>query len=154
MAENLSVEAPDFQRIEKEAGDATADATRTTWLVLNATMSDFRRNNRIAQELLEPKAKTDAPGASQNNYPTNGSSCLHFTGAGAFNLTGVQAPEPGKARLLIIHVSGAGTVTLMNESASSIAENRIHTSTGADVTCVQDQSRVLIYLSNRWRQVV
>jgi hypothetical protein len=154
VAENLSVEAPDFDEIVKEAGDSTADAARLLWFVLNNEIATSRRGLRTATERIEPKVRTAAPTGAENNYATEGASVLYFTGATSFTLSGVRAPEPGNSRLIILYNSGTGTITVANQSASSIAENRFQNSTNADRSLAQHRGMFFIYLGSRWREVV
>ena len=49
MAENLSIEAPNFDRIRKGDTHATEDAIRLLWYVLNNEI----RMRRIGQQLLQ-----------------------------------------------------------------------------------------------------
>ena len=47
MAENLSVQAPDFERIRRSDMVATADGIRLLWLVLNDEIARRRRSRSI-----------------------------------------------------------------------------------------------------------
>lgn len=62
--ENLTVEAPDFDRIRKEAGVHTADATRLLWYAVNDTRSQVRKVQAQLQWIDIPYAAANfnAPG--------------------------------------------------------------------------------------------
>jgi hypothetical protein len=153
VSENQTIESPDFLKIKDESGYATSDAVRLLWYVLNDEAATRRRSVRAAQERLEPAVKTAAPTANQDNYPTDGASIIYFNGSTNVSISGIMAPEPGKARILLIHVGGTGTITFLNASASSITENRIVTSTGADRARATNTSLMLAYLDSRWRDI-
>jgi hypothetical protein len=80
MAENQTIEAPDFDKIKKEAGPNTRDAIQLLWYVANNESAERRRGVRAAQEESLRKVKSDAPTANQNNYDTEGSPLVEFTG--------------------------------------------------------------------------
>jgi hypothetical protein len=154
MAENLTIEAPDFERIKKEAGDATRDATNTLWSVLNAVDATQRRGIRKAQEFFQPRTLTFAHTANMNNYDHANSTLLVFTGTAAVDLTGIKAPESNKSAILILHNMGTGTITVKHNSGSSIAENRISMSAGVDFSLATGKSLILAYISGVYRQIV
>ena len=95
----------------------------------------------------------DAPTAQQNNYDLQGGSILLLNGAGAQTFTGFKAPGTNLSYVLIVHVIGAATYTFKSANASSDAENRIRTKTGADVAIATDQSVIFLYLNTLWRQL-
>ena len=147
----LTVESPDFDYIEREAGVHTRDAIQTLWLVANDEASSRRQGVREAIERIEPKEIILSPSGATNDLNTQFSGVIRFDGSTAFNLTGLQArPEPTFVYLTVL---GSGTVTLKNESASSIARNRILTLSGGDVAITTGLTVLLMYLNTRWREV-
>jgi hypothetical protein len=152
MAENLSIESPDFDRIKKESGPSTRDAVQLLWFVANGEGAERRRGVRAAQEEDLKKTKSDAPTTDQHNYDTEGSPIIVFVGSTSFNLTGIRNGLQGMGRT--IHNLGTGTITLKHESALSDATNRLDTNLDADVPIPTGQCARLRYLNSRWRQEV
>ena len=109
MAVNLTVEAPEFDQIEKESGRATRDAIRLLWGVANYESQRRRKTDRRLADRLSPKVLYLAPTANQNNLDTQGAGVLYYNGASAVNITGYILREEGD--ILFIHVAGAGTIT-------------------------------------------
>lgn len=153
MASNLTIESPNFDKIDKEAGQFTSDAVSLLWNALNDTRKSQRTGIRLAQETLAPKAIQKAPSASVNDLDLEGASVVEFTGSSAQNLTGFRAPETGKSRILIVYVSGSATITLKHLVTSESA-NQIFTNTAADVALTTGLGAVFVYLSSKWRHVV
>lgn len=151
MASNLSVESPNTEKITKEAGQFTADAIAVGWAALNDTRAAQRRDHRRATERVAPKVVTLTPAASVNDLDSQGASTISFT-SGTQNFTGVRAPETGEARVLFVHNSGAGTITLVNNATSETA-NRFFTSTGANVSLSTGKGMIFQYLASGWREV-
>lgn len=152
MATNLTIESPNTERITKEAGQFTADAVGVLWAALNDTRASQRRGERLAREMIAPKVLTISAAASVDNLDTQGASVVYFTGTTAQNLTGFRAPETGQTRVLFIYIGGTGTITVKNQVTSE-AQNRIQTSTNADVARTQYQGIILAYLGSRWCEV-
>ena len=153
MAFNLTIESPNFDKIDKEAGQFTSEAVSTLWFALNDTRDTERRDSRAAKERLEPKILEISASGSQDNIDTMGASLILFTGASAANLTGFRAPETGKNRILLVLVTGAGTITL-NVNVTSETANQIQTTTNADVAVTQNHGTILAYYSGKWRQII
>lgn len=153
MATNLTIEAPNFDKINKEAGQFTSDAMTLLWAALNLTRDEERRDFRRSREILAPKVRVSAPAASVNNLDLEGSSILHFNGGSAQDFTGARAPETGEARILVVLVTGAGTITVKHNATSETA-NQIVCSSGADTTLATNAGMILVYLASKWRQVV
>lgn len=143
---------PNFQKINKEAGQFTSDAISLLWNALNDTRATERRDVRQLNESLAPKVKTIAAAASVNDLDAEGASIVSFTGGTAQNFTGIRAPETGRSRVMFIQVNGAGTITIKN-SATSQAGNQFVTNTGADVAKATGTGCVFVYLEGKWRQV-
>jgi hypothetical protein len=152
MANNLTIESPNFEKIEKEAGPFTSDAISLLWAALNDTRKVERMDFRRASETLAPKVKVLAPSASVDNLDLEGASVLQFTGGSAQNLTGMRAPETGRTRVLVISVTGAGTITVKHNVTSESA-NQIVCSSGADTAVATNGGMVLVYLTGKWREV-
>src|SRR6185437_12269310 len=94
--------------------------------------------------------------ADQNDYvPATGDAVgtWRLTSDAARAITGIANGVIGR-RLTIVNV-GANTITLKNQSASSVAANRLITGTGADLAIAADQSVMLEYdgTTARWRVV-
>lgn len=152
MASNLTIEAPNFEKIGKEAGQFTQDAIALLWAAFNDTRKTERMDFRQATDILAPKVLTLAAAASVNNLDLEGCSVLSFTGASAQNLTGARAPDTGKTRILIVFVGGAGTITVKH-LATSESGNQFSNSTGADVALATGHGRIYVYLAGKWREV-
>lgn len=151
MAENLSVESPDFDRIRKGNPYATEDAMRLLWFVTNDEIAKRRKADRQISERVSPKVLPLAPTASQNNLDTQGCGLLEFTGTSAINITGIMARTEGD--ILLLHNTGSGTITFKHGSGSSDATNQLLFASGADKAVATDKSLVLLYLNLRWREL-
>ena len=151
MASQLTIESPNFDRIRKLDGRAIEDAVRLLWFVANNAADVERRDIEIARNSINNAILYSAPAAAQHNFDLKDAGIVTFTGATAFDLTGVRNGSEGAIRLLVN--LGAGTITVKHESASSDAANRINTSTGADVSVTTAKSVLLAYCNSRWREV-
>lgn len=151
----MAQEAPtlDYGTIEQETGLTTSSSIQTLWKWVQNGIIDEARSVQIAKDILEPKVLVLSASASVDNLDLKGSSVVHFTGASAQNFTGMVAPAPNKARVVIVHVSGAGTITLKH-NVTSTSTNRLSLITGADTALATGKSAIFIYLSGLWRQVV
>ncbi len=152
MASNLTIESPNFDKIEKESGQFTSDAVSLLWYALNDSRKESRTGVRLAKEQLAPKVIQKAPSASVNDLDLEGASVVEFTGSSAQNLTGFRAPETGRTRIVIVYVSGSATITLKHLLTSE-AGNQLFNNTGADVALTTGKGAIYIYLSGKWRQV-
>jgi hypothetical protein len=151
MAENLSIESPDFGRIKKDAGRATEDAIRLLWFVQNDEIAQRRRGVRAARDRYRPKLLTLAPTAQQDDLETEGAGIIYFTGSTNFSLTGLRAIEEGDVVILVN--LGSATITVENEHAGSDAQNRIVMAAGADKTLATNKAIILAYLNTRFREL-
>ena len=154
MAEGsqFTVEAPDFDYVKREAGPHTRDGLITIWEALNAEAEARRVGVRQAIERIAPKQIILSPSVSQSDLDTEFATVLRFDGAASVDITGLQArTEPTAIFLLVL---GAGTITLTNQDAASIARNRIVTKTGASVALATNTITLLWYTNTRWRQLV
>lgn len=151
MANQFTIEAPEFEHIYRETGTATRDGITTLWRVANDEAATRRSAVREAIERMCPKEIILSPAANQNNLDTEFATVLRFDGAAGVDLTGLQARvEP---TILYVVVLGAGTITLRNESASSVARNRILTNSGGSLAVTTGLTVMLMYLNTRWREV-
>jgi len=149
MAENLVIESPDFDRIEAGDPRATRDGIFLLWAVLNDEVKKRIRQIREAKNLTDGGVQQVAFTVDQHNYDPGKGRVILSTGATAITISGLAEGTDG--RLIVVHVVGSGTITLADDSASSFAENRLLTSTGADVALATDQTAALQYLNSRWR---
>lgn len=152
MAENQTIEAPDFDKIKKESGSATRDAIQLLWFVANNEAAERRRGVRAAQEESLRKVKSIAPTTQQDNFDTEGSPLVEFTSTVAFNLTGLRNGQSGMLRVL--YNRGSATVTVKYNSGSSDASNRFDMQGAADVSLTTGKSVVFRYFGGVWRQMV
>lgn len=152
MATNQSVEAPNYEKISKEAGQFTSDAIALLWAAINDTRDSQRRGLRENSEKVGPKVLSLAPAGNQDNLDIEGSSVVSFTGAASVNITGFRAPDTGKTRILFCQVNGAGTITFIH-AATSETVNQIVLSTGANTARATNTGIVFAYLESRWREV-
>lgn len=152
MANNLTIESPNFEKIEKESGQFTADAIALLWAALNDTRKVERIDFRLARDLIAPKVLTIAPTASVDNLDLQDSSVVSFTGSSSVNFTGMRAPETGRTRVVLVYVSGSGTITAKDE-ATSETQNQLFNTSGGDVTLATGAGIIYVYLQGRWREV-
>lgn len=151
MADNLTVSAPDFEYIRKEAGVHTMDGVRLLWSVANEEAKDRRTGIRLAIERQEIKTLITSPSVNQNNFDTQFSTTIRFDGASAINVTGIRARVEG-ARIRVL-VLGAGTITLMHNNAGSDATNRILLFAAANKAVATNRAVELEYQNARWREI-
>jgi hypothetical protein len=151
MAENLTITAPDFDWIKKEAGVHTMDGIRQLWSVANDEDKSRRTGIRLAIERQEVKTLISSLLASQDNFDTKFSTTLRFDGAVAVNITGIrQRVEGARIRILVL---GTGTITLKHNDAASEAQNRMLFFAAADKAVATNKACELEYQSSRWREI-
>lgn len=151
MASNLSIQAPDFAGIRKEAGIATRDAAQTLWIALNELNRSARVGIRQALERRRGKVLSLAPSAQQDNFDAQGAYLVEFTGADNFTLTGIRNGEVGDT--ITFHNRGSATITFAHASASSAAANRLSHQSAGDVTRGAGTTIIYHYLGNSlWNQ--
>ena len=152
MAENLTVNAPDFDQIRKETRSLSLEQTlRSIWLILNNELQQRRRTVRAVKEQIEGKVLSSAPASNQNNFDTQGALVVLFTGSTNFDLTGLRNGVEGQVKILAN--VGTAIITVKNNSGSSDALNRFRTGSGADVSLTQDRDVVVTYLNSLWREL-
>lgn len=152
MAENLSIESPDFDRIRNGDPRATEDAIRLLWFVANNNERLRRAGDRRNRERLNLKVLPLAPTGNLNNVDTEGAGLVVYTGADARTITGYRAPSDDGACLLIL-VTGAGTITHSHQSGSSDTPNRMVFTDAADEAVTTNRALFLAYQNARWREM-
>lgn len=152
MASNLTIESPNSEKIQKEAGQFTSDAISLLWSALNVTRKELRTGDRLAQDILAPKVLQVNAAASVNDLDLQGSSVVEFTGTTAQNFTGMRAPETSQTRFVLTYVSGSGTIT-HKHNATSETQNQLDLAGAADVAKATRGTALYLYLSGKWRQV-
>lgn len=152
MANNLSIESPNFDKIEKEAGPYTSVALSTMWQSLNETRKDDRVHFSIVQSELFVNPLSTAPTASVDNLDARGYSAIVFTGASAVNFTGIVAPENNRVKVVYIKVVGSATITAKN-NATSLAANRLALSGAADFAMTTGKGLIVMYVNSLWQEV-
>lgn len=150
MSDQLVIESPQFDEIEKKAGRATRDAVNLLWTVLNQEVSLRRQTVRDAKQTLEVRALNSAPTTQQDNFDTDRATVYYFNSGSAFNLTGIRNGIEGALKLL--HNIGSATVTIKHNSGSSDSGNVILTITAADKSLTTGKSLLLAYLNGKWRE--
>lgn len=151
MADNLSIESPDFDRIRKGDGPATEDAVRLLWYVLNNEIKTRRQNDRVIERRLSPAVLPLAPTGGLDNIDTQDCGLIVYTGASSVSVTGYRAGQDGD--VLFILVTGAGTITHNNQDASSDAGNRMVFQAAANKAVGTNRAIVLQYYNSRWREI-
>ncbi len=152
MAENLTVESPDFDRIKKESGPATRDAVQLLWFVANGEGAERRRGVRAAQEESLRKVKSDAPTDTMNDYDTEGSPVIVLIASTPIALTGIRNGIQGLHRTF--HNLGTADIVAVHENDLSEALNRLDLRADANVSIATGQCISFRYLNSRWRQEV
>ena len=151
MATNLSIESPNFEKINSEAGQFTSDAVALLW----AAYIDTRATQRRDFNKLNPRLITITPTASVDNLDLQGFepiTILSFAGSTAVNFTGMRAPETGKTKIVLVHTNGSGTITHKHNATSETA-NQLTLSTGADTARATAAGLIYLYLASKWREV-
>lgn len=152
MANNLSIEAPNFEKIEKEAGPFTSTAVSTLWAAYNDTRKTERLHFAIASSELFCGLLVKSAAASVDNLDMRGYDFLQFTGASAQNFTGIVAPETGKTKLVFVKVTGAGTITAKHGVTSEVA-NRLALGGAVDFVMTTGKGLVLGYVNSLWQEI-
>jgi hypothetical protein len=127
------------------------DGMRLLWSVANDEATSRRTGVRVAIERQEVKTLVFDLVADQNNFDTAFSTTLRSDGAVGINITGIKARVEG-ARIRVL-VLGVGTVTLIHNSGSSEAQNRMLFASGADKAVAMNKACELEYQNFRWREI-
>lgn len=141
---------PDIDYIARGNTRKTAEGINTLWLGLNGIIAAEGQDYLVLRNTLNPKVLSSAPTTQQDDFDSQGSSVLQFTGASAWTLTGVRA---GLAILLLVVNTGSGTLTMKHQSAASAAGNRFSFQAAADKTVATNKAVLLCYLSSQWQEV-
>jgi hypothetical protein len=149
---NQSIEAPNFDKINKETGQFTSDAVNLLWAALNDTRAELRRLTRRSKDMIEPKVLKLEPSASVDNLDLEGCSVVEFVGSSAVNFTGMRAPETDQTRVVFVYTTGSATITAKNNATSDTA-NRLRNESGADVALATGAGTIYIYLNSQWREL-
>ena len=152
MANNLTIESPNFDKIDEESGHFTADAVNLLWQALNETRAELRRGVRRATDMIEPKVLQITAAASVDNLDLQGCSTVEFIGASAQNFTGMRAPETGRSRVVVVYVTGNGTITAKHNVTSETA-SRLRNELELDTVLVTGTGTAYVYLSGQWREL-
>lgn len=137
-------------RLGQNAGAGISDAVE-----MGRASAPLVPTRVIGRQEYPRQAMALAAGAN-NNVDTTTSSGTYYeiTGpAAAFSVTGFTGGTNG--RLMIVVNTTAQDMTLANESAGSVAANRIQTQTGADVVLAGNASGIFIYSTSasRWKLI-
>lgn len=149
---SLDIQAPNFDKIEKEAGAYTSQAVFTLWAAFNALTSTERAHSTIAISELFSNTVTVSAGASIDNLDMRGFGTLAFSGASAQNFTGIVAPETGRTKFVFVKVYGAGTITAKH-NVTSIAANRLSLSGAVDFAMTTGKGLILAYVNTFWSEI-
>ena len=142
----------DLNAIQRETGPTSAAAVGFLLRLQQVEEATRLRMVTDAKQSLEPWVYTAAPTSNQDNVDIGQASVVYYTGSTNFDLTGFRAPDPGKARWVVLHNSGSATITVKHEATSS-SSNQFHLSTGADKAVGTDKSLIFVYLDSKWRDI-
>ena len=103
--------------------------------------------------VLRLTSENNALSGSQNDVTIGSNTIIRVTDAGAVTWTGIAA-DTGR-RVLLVHAVGAGGLTLVHQSASSVASNRFALPGGSDITLATGGIAMLVYdtTQSRWLYV-
>lgn len=152
MAENLTIEGFDFDRIERDAGREARDAIYGIWVVLNRERRDRRQGLTLATARTAWGIQYHSPGAARHNLAHSDVSWQQFDGATAVDVTGWRAGVEGQ--LLVVAVLGSATITLKHNHGSSDTIHRMLFAGAADKAVATNRAVALAYLNQRWREVL
>jgi hypothetical protein len=144
--------APAYQAIRSGSNHATEDAIRTIFNALSAEISARVKGQNKAINRFDKKVLDFAPAANTNNLGYEGVGIINHSGGASVNLTGIIAPEADGAMLYIVG-TGAGTLSVLHQSASSDVGNRFVTATAGTRTITAGNCLQVVYLAGRWREV-
>jgi hypothetical protein len=140
-------------------GQEPGGASSATRLASGATGADLALTGALDLATVELDAGVLTPTAlsgSTDNWGPTGLSAATVVRASAGgankNLTGIVAPSPAAARLLLLQNVGAGSIVLKHD-VTSTAANRFLCPNSADYSLTPNSSAFLLYdtASARWR---
>jgi hypothetical protein len=124
----------------------------------SSTESLFRANGLLnsGASYITGKIAPAQITANQNDYAPPGfatATILRLTSDASRTITGIAGGTDG--RVIIVYNFGSYNIVLANNSAGSVAANRIYTGTGSDYTLVPTASAMLVYEGGggKWRLV-
>lgn len=128
--------------------------TESTDVGLSGTLSaTLATVTAMVLSVLRLTSENNALAGSQNDVTIGSSTIIRVTDAGAVTWTGIAA-DSGR-RVLLVHAVGAGGLTLVHGSASSVAANRFALPGGSNIALVTNQIAILVYDTTqaRWLYV-
>ncbi len=149
---NKDLTPPSYSDIRSGNNHAVEDAIRTVFNGLVQEVSIRAKGVTKATDRFDKKVLELAPTVAINNLDYQNVGTLNFAGATAIDFTGIIAPDRDGA-IIIIHVTGSGTITVKHQSASSDADNRFVSASGADRALTTGKTLIIQYLSARWRDI-
>jgi hypothetical protein len=148
----IELPIPSYTAIRNGDNHATEDAIRGIVKFLQDELTAVHKSLNKATNSFNKAVYALAPTANTNNLNYMKTGVLHFTGGTAVNLTGIIAPEIEGA-VLILHTTGAGTITAKHQDGNSDAQNRIVSASAADRAISTGKTLILCYLADRWRDI-
>src|SRR5574341_285137 len=91
MAENLSIEAPEFERIRDGDFHAIEDGIRLLWFVANNAERVRRTQDRKISQRYSPKVLLMPQTSNQNNVDTQDAGLIVYTGGSNIDVSGYRA---------------------------------------------------------------
>ena len=129
-------------------------ATESTDVGLSGTLTaTLATVTAMVLSVLRLTSENNALAGSQNDVTIGSNTIVRVTDAGAVTWTGIAA-DSGR-RVLLVHAVGAGGLTLVHGSASSVAANRFAFPGSANIALVTNQIAILVYDTTqaRWLYV-
>ncbi len=129
-------------------------ATESTDVGLSGTLTaTLATVTAMVLSVLRLTSENNALAGSQNDVTIGSNTIVRVTDAGAVTWTGIAA-DSGR-RVLLVHAVGAGGLTLVHGSASSVATNRFAFPGSANIALVTNQIAILVYDTTqaRWLYV-
>lgn len=139
--------ASGFTVADNAGTDSTDVSVSTTQTLTLATVT------AMVLSVLRLTSENNALSGSQNDVTIGSNTIIRVTDSGAVTWTGIAA-DTGR-RILLVHAVGAGGLTLVHQSASSVASNRFALPGGSDVTLTTGGIAMLVYdtTQSRWLYV-
>jgi hypothetical protein len=105
-------------------------------------------------DAVTPVVLTPTLSTSQNDWAPGVADVIFISASSAVNITGLAASAVNGFSVLLVNVSASNNITLVHESSSSTAANRLRSAYGANYVLYADGgSATLVYhaASARWR---